>query len=199
MSAEATAIVASVLVALIGYVVKYFNDLRLAQRKDRLDRVSHQLSDLYGPLYALNAAGGRLWKEFFGLHARSPSFWPIEDAPTLEQAEAWRLWMTTVFMPLNVEMRDVVVGHADLLRDVDGMPDCLLDLCAHVAGYETVLERWRSGNFDPRAQSDNASVIDFPADALTRYVNTAFFDLKREQAELLRGLGAARGSKTNEG
>ena len=60
MTVEATAIVVSVLVALIGYVVKYFNDLRLAQRKDRLDRVSHQLSDLYGPLFALNAAGGRL-------------------------------------------------------------------------------------------------------------------------------------------
>ena len=31
-------------------------------------------------------------------------------APTLEQADAWRLWMTTVFMPLNVQMRDAVVA-----------------------------------------------------------------------------------------
>ena len=105
--------------------------------------------------------------------------------------------MTTVFMPLNLEMRNVVIDHADLLRDADGMPDCLLDLCAHVAGYETVLERWRSGRFDPREPRDNTSVIDYPGDALTRYVNAAYFDLKREQSELLRRLGVARGGKAN--
>lgn len=178
MSVEAWAVVVSVLVALIGYALKHLHDLHLARRKDRLDRVSRQLSELYGPLFALNAAAGRLRKEFMNLHAPSseaPTFWGSGQAPTLEQAEAWRLWMTTVFMPLNVEMRDRVVDHADLLEDSDGMPACLLDLCAHVAGHETVLEGWRSGNFDPRDPDDNRSVIKYPAPDLGRYVETTFF------------------------
>jgi hypothetical protein len=141
MSVEAWAVVVSVLVALIGYALKYLNDLHLARRKDRLDRVSRQLSELYGPLFALNRAAGRLREEFMNLHAPSseaPSFWGSGQAPTLEQAEAWRLWMTTVFTPLNVEMRNAVVEHADLLDDSDGMPECLLDLCARCGPRDRV-------------------------------------------------------------
>jgi hypothetical protein len=96
--------------------------------------------------------------------------------------------MTTVFMPLNVEMRNAVIDHADLLRDSDGMPKCFLDLCAHVAGYETVLERWRTGNFDPYKARDNTSVINFPASELASYIEAAYLELKREQSDLLRGL-----------
>jgi hypothetical protein len=187
MSVETAAIVVTVLLALLGYVVKYFNDLRLAQRKDRLDRVNRQLSDLYGPLFALNAAANRLWDEFTRLHATPGSawFWDTSKPPAVEQADAWRLWMTTVFTPLNAQMRDAVVEHADLLRDEEGMPSCLLDLCAHVAGYETVLERWRRGEFDPLDLRDNTSVINYPAAELTRYVEAAYAELKREQAGLL--------------
>jgi hypothetical protein len=192
MSAEVATIVVGVLIAFIGYGVKYVNDLRLAQRKDRLDRVNRQLSELYGPLFALNAAGTRLWTEFMRLPGRRSHVWLFEEAD--DKGKAWRLWMTTVFMPLNVEMRNAVVDHADLLRDTD-MPTCLLDLFAHVAGYETVLERWRTGDFDPRDARDNTSVIDFPAEKLASYIDTAYFDLKREQSELMRGLGVARRRK----
>jgi hypothetical protein len=195
MSAEVATIVVGVLIAFIGYVVKYVNDLRLAQRKDRLDRVNRQLSELYGPLFALNAAGSRLWTEFMRLPGRRSHVWLFEGAD--DQGKAWRLWMTTVFMPLNVEMRDAVVDHADLLRDTDSMPNCLLDLCAHVAGYETVLERWRTGDFDPQDARDNTSVIDFPADDLASYIDTAYIELKREQSELLRGLGVTRRRKSS--
>jgi hypothetical protein len=197
MSAEAAAIVVGVLLAFVGYVVKYVNDLRLAQRKDRLDRVNRQLSELYGPLYALNAADSRLWSEFMHLHApKSQAFWSLTGKPpTDEQAEAWRLWMTTVFMPLNREMRNAVVDHADLLRDSDGMPKCLLDLCAHVAGYETVLERWRSGNFDTHKARDNVSVINFPVSELASYIDAAYLELKREQNALLRMRATARRGK----
>jgi hypothetical protein len=71
------------------------------------------------------------------------------------------------------------------------VPSCLLDLCAHVAGYETVLERWRKGDFDPLDFRDNTSVINYPAAELARYVEAAYVELKREQAELLRGLRVA--------
>jgi hypothetical protein len=43
---------AAIPLAGVGYFAKYRNDLEIARRKDRLDRVNRQLSELYGPLYA---------------------------------------------------------------------------------------------------------------------------------------------------
>src|SRR5262245_13376048 len=128
MDGEAVALIVTVVLAMVGFVATYLNGVRLAQRKDRLDRVNRQLSELYGPLRALNAAVYRLWREFRSRHRPSGQYWRDPDPPTPEDAEAWRLWMTTVFMPLNREMERVVVQHADLLRGSEKMPECLLDL-----------------------------------------------------------------------
>jgi len=40
----------TVTLALIGFLVKYINDLAIARRKDKLERVNLQLKNLYGPL-----------------------------------------------------------------------------------------------------------------------------------------------------
>jgi hypothetical protein len=42
--------------AFIGYFATYFNNLRLSQRSEELARVNRQLSELYGPLFALTHA-----------------------------------------------------------------------------------------------------------------------------------------------
>ena len=57
-------IAVSVLLAFAGYLVTYAYNLRLAQRKDRLERVNKQLSNLYGPLYALVSSSQACWKAF---------------------------------------------------------------------------------------------------------------------------------------
>ena len=189
MAGETIALIVTVLLAMAGYAIKYLNDVRLAQRKDRLDRINRQLSELYGPLFALNLAVGRLWQEFRFRHRPSGPFWRKSDPPTPEDADAWRLWMTTVFMPLNREMERVVVQHADLLRGSEKMPECLLHLCAHVAAYEPLAERWRVGDFDPLDADQNVVVIGYPADALAQYAETAFRELRTEQGKLLGHLG----------
>ncbi len=189
MDGETIALIVTVLLAMAGYAIKYLNDVRLAQRKDRLDRINRQLSELYGPLFALNLAVGQLWQVFRFRHRPSGPFWGKSDPPTSEDAAAWRLWMTTVFMPLNREMERVVVQHADLLFRSEEMPKCLLDLCAHVAGYEPLSERWRVGDFDPLDPDHNVSAIDYPADALAQYAETAFRELRAEQSKLLRASG----------
>ena len=51
----------TLLVAFSGYVAKYINDLRIAQRKDKLERVNQQLRDLYGPLFSLIKASTITW------------------------------------------------------------------------------------------------------------------------------------------
>jgi hypothetical protein len=168
------------LLALAGYAIAYRNNLRLAQRKDRLDRVTSQLSDLYGPLLALSSAGNSAWAVFRSrFRPGIPSFWDSDPSPTPEEATAWRLWMTTVFAPLNREMRDLVVNRADLLEEPE-MPTCLLQLCAHVAAYEPVLKQWEDGDY-----TEHRTPLNFPAREVTDYASASFRELKEEQNRLL--------------
>ncbi len=54
----------TIAVAVVGLAGKYWNDLRIAERKDRLERTNCQLRDLYGPLFALQRAGAATWQKF---------------------------------------------------------------------------------------------------------------------------------------
>jgi hypothetical protein len=176
----ALALAVPALVAVAGYLLTYRNNLRLAERKDRLDRVTHQLSDFYGPLLALSNANQAAWRVFRTLYRSGvPGFWD-DPPPTDDEAAAWRLWMVTVFMPLNREMRDLVVRRADLLDEAE-VPEGLLDLCAHVAAYEAVLNRWQAGDF-----AEHRTPLNFPAEAVASYASSRFKHLKAEQNRLLR-------------
>jgi hypothetical protein len=172
-------LVITILLAIAGYLATYANSLRLARRSDRLDRINRQLRDLYGPLFALTSASNRTWSEFRQRYRPSGGFWDLDSPPTQDEAAAWRLWMSEVFMPLNSQMFDVVVQKADLLEEAY-VPDCLLDLCSHVAAYRPVLKAWEKGDY-----SENKSLINFPREPLMQYVNTTFLKLKSEQQRLL--------------
>ena len=161
----------TILLAAAGYIATYLNGLRLARRKDRLDRVSKQLSDFYGPLLALSRATERSWSAFVDAHGSMPS---AED-----RKAHFRLWMREVFMPLNIRMVDVVTNKADLL-DEPYVPELLLELCAHVASYRAILKRWEEGDF-----SETAAKIPFPGPDLNAYAERTFARLKAEQNDLL--------------
>lgn len=179
-----------VCVAALGYVYKYQTDLKLLQRNDRLERVNRQLSDFYGPLLALTRSSERSWEAFRQRYRPgSRSYWHPEPPASEDDVTAWRLWMATVFMPMHQQMMDIVLTHADLI-DESEMPLCLLDLCAHVSGYQAVLKQWESGDIS-MIREDNISVVNFPSHALTTYAAEAFDRLKAEQARLL---GSTSGS-----
>jgi hypothetical protein len=172
----------TVFVAATGYGATYLTNLRLARRKDRLDRVNRQLSDLYGPLFAQSEATDRAWRNFV---ARYGVVWALSTPATAEQAATWRLWMSTVFMPLNRRMVETVVSHADLLRE-DTIPEPLKELCAHVACYEPILARWEEDGFDSVQLDDHVSIAgNFPRKELDVYLRGSFESLKLEQARLL--------------
>ncbi|MFJ3902771.1 hypothetical protein [Streptomyces sp. NPDC090025] len=176
-----SAAVVTIALAFVGYLVTYLNGLRLAQRQERLARVNRQLADFYGPLHALTATNQRMFQEFMARHARPDGRSPFQaDVPPDEREKAdWRLWAGSVFLPNIRSMRDIVVRHPDLL-DEPGMPEVLLDLYAHVAGYEVTAARWERGDFD-----EHLSVVPFPADALHRYAEESFARLQAEQRALL--------------
>jgi hypothetical protein len=185
MDATVVAALVGVGAALLGYFVKYATDIRLAQRNDRLERLNRQLSEFYGPLLALTRASDQSWQAFRKRY-RPPgnhSFWKPDPPPTKEDAEVWRLWMSTVFVPLHQQMMELVLDHADLIEERE-MPPCLLSLCAHIAGYQAVLKQWESGNVSIERE-DNISVVNFPGQELADYAAAAFGRLKAEQADLL--------------
>ncbi|MEU7017132.1 hypothetical protein [Streptomyces sp. NPDC046385] len=102
-----------------------------------------------------------------------------------EQAATWRLWMSTVFMPLNRRMVETVVSHADLLLE-DTIPEPLKELCAHVARYEPIVARWQEDGFDSVQPDDHISIAgDFPHVELEAYLRSSFESLKLEQGRLL--------------
>ncbi len=178
-----------VVAAVLGYFVTYGTNLRLAQRNDRLERINHQLSEFYGPLLALTRSSGQSWQAFRKRYRPpgSESFWKSDPPPTKEDAIAWRLWMTTVFMPVHQRMMELVLNRADLIEEPE-MPPSLLDLCAHVNGYQAILKEWETGEIST-AREDNISVVNFPGQELAEYAATAFSQLKAEQAELLGATG----------
>ena len=185
---EAVALI-GVCIAVIGYFVKYRIDLRLAQRNDRLERINRQLSEFYGPLLALTRSSGQSWQAFRKRYRPpgSVSFWKNDPPPTKEDTIAWRLWMTTVFMPVHQRMMELVLERADLIEEPE-MPPSLLDLCAHVNGYQAILKEWETGEIST-AREDNISVVNFPGEELAEYAATAFGRLKAEQAKLLGATG----------
>lgn len=169
----------TVLLALGGYAVAYYNTLRLTKRKERLERVDRQLREYYGPLYALTESADKSWRAF-RVQIKRPTgpFWSATLPPSEDERAAWRLWMTHVLMPLNVRIESVVVEHADLLEG-DEMPACLLDLLAHIAAYKAVLKSWEAGDY-----TRHISVIDYPNE-VNRYVQREYLKLKSIQQSLI--------------
>ena len=171
--------IVTIVLAFAGYMAAYYNGLRLAQRNQRLERVNKQLGDLYGPLYGLLNSETAVFKVFRSVYRPGKHFFSEEDPPSEEELVAWRLWMTTVFAPINNRMYELVLSKSDLLAETE-LPPCLGDLCAHVVGYHLVLKKWENGDY-----SERMSLLPFPQEELLQYVNDSYNELKREQARLL--------------
>lgn len=170
----------TIFVALLGFVLKYINDLALAKRKDKLDRINKQLGDFYGPLYSLLKSNQQAWASFRQKYkpVRGAYFDP-DNPPTEEQVKAWRHYMKAVFMPANEKMYDIIVSKSDLLIE-DDMPQCILNLVSHIVVYRAVIKNWDLGD-----TKENVSIIDFPNES-REYVYDAFEKLKKEQFRLLQ-------------
>ena len=99
---------------------------------------------------------------------------------TDEQRAVWARWIGSVFMPVNKRSYEVIVTKAHLLEGEE-MPQCLLDFCAHVAGYEAILNSWDNGDY-----SVVGSLLDYPGAPYLDYIRETFVALKKRQQVLLR-------------
>jgi len=180
MNVETFASLGAIAVALVGFIVTYAISLRLAVRKDQLDRVDRQLRELYGPLFSLNRASAEVYRAFRQEWRRGvPGYWSNPVPPTEEEAAAWRLWMVEVFFPLIARMENLVIQHADLIDETE-MPPCLLELVTHVSTYQAVLRAWQDGDY-----GRHTSMLPYPRATITEYLERRYAELKQRQAELL--------------
>jgi hypothetical protein len=161
----------TVLLALLGYIATYLNNLQLSRRKDRLERVNQQLSELYGPMFSLTHASSIAWKWFKEAHS-------ADVEPTEDHLKEWRLWMSVVFMPQNEKLYDRILSRSDLLIETS-MPQSLLDFCAHTVAMQAVLEKWKNKDY-----SEHYSVARYPTD-IEQYARESYTKLKAEQSRLL--------------
>jgi hypothetical protein len=179
MNSELATLIITVVLAFSGYLITYLNNVRLSQRAERLERVNKQLGELYGPLFALSQASDRAWQAFRRKYRPGRTYFGEGAPPTDEELKAWRLWMSTVFMPNNLRMYELILTKSDLLIESE-MPKCLLDFCAHVTAYQTVMKKWEVNDF-----SEHTSLIDYPTKELIEYIRTSYVRLKAEQSRLI--------------
>jgi len=130
-------------------------------------------------LFALNHASQIARQKFLQKYAAGRTKFFAQDVKHTEnELQAWRHWMKTVFMPVNTSIYELILSKSDLLME-PYMPPCLIQLCAHVASYKVVLEKWEQDDF-----TAHTALVPFPKE-FHEYASNSFEVLKSEQAKLL--------------
>jgi len=169
----------AILLAIFVAVIKYVADRWAGRRHARLKRLNAQLELLYGPMLALSHANDEAWKGFRAIHRPTKaSYWDPADAPSAKEAEAWRMWIQTVFMPINERLEKLVITQSHLLIS-DDIPRCLLELCSHVEAYRGVIAEWRAGD-----TSHPTAPVEYPNDILPS-ARVWYSQLKAQQVALV--------------
>lgn len=152
------------LIALAGAIFGYFVGYVKEHRQYQIQRVSEQISNLYGPLRAEMEVNTQTWKDFRA--ARFPSRASFFDGTPRSQAEIdlWRDFMRNTFQPQNQKMSDIIANHAYLF--VDGKtPSMFIFVVAHAEAYKAVMSRWPqlSTNLERNRTAEvNTTLVNFP-------------------------------------
>lgn len=174
----------AITLAFTGYLATYAINLRIARRRERLDLVTRQIAELYGPLYILTTTTGRAYSDLVRKLGRTDTDPDLRLPLKSSDFREWRLWMTHVLMPLNERCEEILLKNAFLFRE-EGVPDCILRFITHVEAFKPVIQKWKESDF-----SEEESVADFPVDLLD-WAQKGYEELKREQL-LLIGYTAPR-------
>ncbi|MBD1865698.1 MULTISPECIES: hypothetical protein [Trichocoleus] len=161
-----------------------------------LKRIDKQLSDLYGPLYALFESGDKQWRAFLKEFSNCADpeflgFFPIDnekefEPPSKEQLRIFRLWTENIFVQTDIRMEEIIINHAELLVG-EKMPEPFLDFCVHVSSIRASVAEWKSSEFDLEDWRKHLAIFPHPAGALHDYIKASFEVLKKEQSLLLAG------------
>ena len=179
---EDNGVLIGLLAAVIGWLITWSLNRVEAARQRRLERVDRQIRDLYGPVYVRLRAMRELWDAFLAEHPRrhgEPSYFIDDGASnTDDEKTRWCLWMSTVFLPMNREARDIVLANMDLF-DGHEVPAPVLDFIIHVGGYDAIEAQWNSGD-----HSRYVSFINFPRE-FEEFIGEQYKNCLARQGKLL--------------
>lgn len=179
MTAAVITASASIVVAVIVFILNQSAHVAAERRREHLERINAQLRELYGPLHALADVNERIWRSLRGTSLPSQDFRRPTVQLTEDQSRDWNLWLNNALMPANRAMRDLILHHAELVIEAE-MPEPLRTFCAHVAAYEVFLAY--EGDMQSVAE---APLIRHPGQPYMDYINTSFLSLKLERDRLL--------------
>ena len=178
MTAASIGLVVTVTMAFTGYLATYAINLRTSKRRERLELVTRQIADFYGPLFILTTTSRRAYDDLVAKLGRTSRDPDLRLPLNRDEFREWRLWMTFVLMPLNLRCEEILFKNAYLLRE-ETVPDCILRFITHVEGFKPVMQKWAEIDY-----KEEESVADFPVDLL-EYVRSGYQQLKREQLALI--------------
>lgn len=177
MSFESISLIVTVFLALFGYLITYWNNVRVSKRKEKLELVTKRISEFYGPLYVSTQTGEKALLSLLRKLGKESVF----DKPTEKDLIEWRIWVESVFMPINNRIEHLIVEKAYLIQEQE-IPTCLLDFIAHYSGLKAVVKKWENGDL-----SENQSVVNFPSE-IQKYAANSYWQLKEKQLELIGDL-----------
>jgi hypothetical protein len=181
MSDALIAAIAVISAALVAGGLSYLQAQSLRRRQARLDRLNAQLEELYGPIYATLEASRIAYSRLVDkLRPGKTSLFDNFPPPSKEELQIFRLWIETVSHPRATEAYERIINKGHLLIQ-DEMPKCLLDFCAHKAGYDVLIQRWHNQDF-----TEHLSVVRHPDEELYKYLRESFTQLKRDQGKELK-------------
>ncbi|MEU6869430.1 hypothetical protein [Streptomyces sp. NPDC046751] len=182
---------ASVLIAIMAYWLNHRGETRRSLRDARIDRVSSQLKDLYGPLLVLTETNEKAWSEYRRSYILPVGAGATESPlPELEE-KRWRTWVEAVFAPTAQKIQEIITARGDLIIGGE-MPPVVLEFCAHAATYDVLLADWRG------AGPGKSTLIRHPGNGFLSYVRESYGSLKAEQAHLLQAARQAGRSRLDQ-
>ncbi|TCC89236.1 hypothetical protein EZ428_16190 [Pedobacter frigiditerrae] len=172
--------IVTIALAVIGYLAKYANDINIANRKDKLERINRQLKEFYGPLLSLMSSSNASWIEFRNKYRSNIiSYFDKNNPPTEEEKEIWRNWMKTIFIPINEKAYEIIIKNSDLIIGNE-FPACFKDFCAHVETYRPILKKWNENDF-----TEHTALLNYPIEII-EYIEGGYREIKLEQNKLIK-------------
>jgi hypothetical protein len=161
----------------IGWIVTYRLAKRQQYRKDQLDLVNRQITELYGPLHIACEAGRNAYDALCKKFGVKQIF--VDGRPVSPQAgDEWSLWMNDIFTPLNDRLEKLIMEKLYLLEETE-VPVDFHTFMKHVALNKIILLKWKNGD-----KTEQYAREEFPK-TLDGYAKGALEKAKRKQAELI--------------
>lgn len=166
-----------ILIAVLAYWLNSLGETRRTVHRAKLEWVNSQLRELYGPLLVLTDVNETAWNEYKSRYLTEGTQRRRPEVMTEQEKRRWKVWMSTVFAPAGLQMRDTIMRHGDLIIGNE-MPKVVLDFCSHVSSLEVLLAEWNS------SEEEEEVLVRHPGSEFVEYVRASYKHLKEVQSIL---------------